>query len=312
MSEEQQELSRIVRRLGVANVVELLADRLSGSDLNTLLLEVFRQKTKSSAAADLLNRYKENRFVKPAVVNALDLKRLELNVLQIADRHGFAPIQLSPLAPLGSCSIVATADQNKIVSALRGTEVVGDATNLLALHVSEGLKSGALDNRNGPLRFCTTHRHVRAQQFRPAPDVFSHFHLFCLVSSGVDRGSYSFETSVFVEHIDVYKHLFRSLFDAGITVSLRIRSSGYKDSEGLVRRIVRHAEERLADVPVFVDTAEEENRYYKGLQFTVRMNSKESERAIGDGGFVDWTQQLTGNRKERFMISAIGLERLLL
>ena len=30
---------------------------------------------------------------------------------------------------------------------------------------------------------------------------------------------------------------------------------------------------------------------------------------IGDGGFVDWTQRLTGNRKERLLITGVGVDR---
>lgn len=311
MSAEQRELDRIVRKLGVENMVELLAEHISGSDLNTLLLEVFRDKTKAASAADLLKRYRENRFVKPAEVNPLQIKRLELDMLIIAQKHLFTPVQLSPVAPLGSCSIVAAADQNKIISALRGTEVVADATNLLALHVSDGLKSGTLDNRNGLIRFSTTHRHARAQKFKEAPGMLPHFHLFCLVSSGVDQGSYSFEISSFWEHIQVLQTIFRSLFQSEIEVALSVRS-GYKDSEGLVRRILRHGELHSMNVAASINPVKQENRYYKGMQFTVITNIGGNVRQVGDGGIVDWTQQLLGNKKERFMISAIGLDRLLL
>ena len=31
---------------------------------------------------------------------------------------------------------------------------------------------------------------------------------------------------------------------------------------------------------------------------------------IGDGGMVDWTQRLLGNRKERLMTSGLSVERL--
>jgi len=34
------------------------------------------------------------------------------------------------------------------------------------------------------------------------------------------------------------------------------------------------------------------------------------EWEIADGGFVDWTQRLLGNRKERLLISGFGLELL--
>jgi len=37
----------------------------------------------------------------------------------------------------------------------------------------------------------------------------------------------------------------------------------------------------------------------------------EKEFYIGDGGFVDWTQKKLGNKKERLLISAIGLDRLI-
>jgi hypothetical protein len=31
---------------------------------------------------------------------------------------------------------------------------------------------------------------------------------------------------------------------------------------------------------------------------------------VGDGGFVDWTARLLGNRRERLLISALGVDRL--
>jgi len=33
---------------------------------------------------------------------------------------------------------------------------------------------------------------------------------------------------------------------------------------------------------------------------------------VADGGHVDWTQQLVASRKERLMISGLGLDRLAL
>lgn len=95
-----------------------------------------------------------------AAVNPIALKQLEITLLQIAEAASFPSIQLSPVAPLGSCSVVATADQNKIISALRGTEVVADATNLLALHMCTLLKARKANNEVQPLQFSTTHRHV--------------------------------------------------------------------------------------------------------------------------------------------------------
>lgn len=306
------DLERILRKLDQADLINLLVDRISSSDLNSLLLKVFSEKTKTSSPNDLLKRYKNNRFVHPADVDVLLLKRMELDVLDIASKHSFSPIQLSPVAPLGCASVLGTVDQNKAISALRGTEVVSDATNLLALHISNLLKTiDSNDKRDNFIRFCTTHRHVRAQYFGDAPGMLPHFHLFCMVTSGLDEGSYSFEKQSLWEHIKVYQSIFKTLFGSDIEIILSERS-GYNDSAGLVSRIIKHGNELSMNVSVSTGEPNMENQYYKGLQFTLKTVIGESEYFIGDGGFVDWTKNMLGSRKERLLISAIGLDRLIL
>jgi hypothetical protein len=310
MQEQTQlELEKILHKLGISNMVELLSERISGSELNSLLLKIFNEKTKGSSATDLLRRYGENRFVHPATVDAISLKQLEIDMLRIASQYSVTAVQLSPVAPLGCASLVATVDQNKIISALRGTEVVSDATNLLALYISDMIKTKSMDNRESYIRFCTTHRHVRAQYFGDTPGMLTHFHLFCMVTSGIDKGSYSFEMQSLWEHITVYRDIFRSLFQSEIEVILSTRD-GYKDAEGLLERIIMHGEEK--SVKVIVGESRKDNPYYKGLQFTIKTTIQGKDYYIGDGGFVDWTQKLLNNKKERLMISAIGLDRLLI
>jgi hypothetical protein len=308
-SDPSYNLERIIKELGVEQIVELLTDRISGSDLYTLLLQVFREKTKRLVPSELLKRYQANRFVHPASIDPIQLKQLELDILKIASNHLATPVQLSPVAPLGSCSVVATVDQNKVLSAIRGTEVVSDATNLLALHISDLLKSRKKSNKEDYIRLCTTHRHVRTQYFSNDPGMLPHFHLFCMVTSGTDTGSYHFEKQTFWEHVRVYQDIFQSLFRSDIEVILSGRD-GYKDSEGLLRRVAQHGER--FSINVSIKEPNLENQYYKGLQFTVITKINGEEHNIGDGGFVDWSQQLLGSKKERLIISAIGLDRLLL
>jgi histidyl-tRNA synthetase len=52
--------------------------------------------------------------------------------------------------------------------------------------------------------------------------------------------------------------------------------------------------------------------YYTGLCFKVVVTVAAEPFEIADGGFVDWTQQLLGNRKERLLTSGIGVDRLAL
>ena len=50
--------------------------------------------------------------------------------------------------------------------------------------------------------------------------------------------------------------------------------------------------------------------YYTGLCFKVRADFGAGALDVGDGGFVDWTGQLLGNRKERLLISGYGIDRI--
>ncbi|SEO74975.1 hypothetical protein [Paenibacillus sp. OV219] len=310
-NQERQELNRILRELGHQELVTQLAEGLSGADFNTLMLELFRRRAADKQPSELLRSYRENRFVKPAVVDSLALKQLELDLLLIARERGYAPMQLSPVAPLGSCSVVAHADQNKVISALRGTEVVGDMTNLLALHIADGVQSGALNNHPDPVRLCTTHRLVRAQKFPDLPGYLSHFSAYAMVTAGRDRGSYTFEKEAVWEHIAMYRDMFSKQFrGTGIEVLISGRG-GYTDGEGLIERTVQHLHERAPELVVTV-VPPKDNAYYLGLQFTIKTTIDGREHFIGDGGFVDWTRQLLGSKKERMLISAIGLDRLLM
>ena len=57
---------------------------------------------------------------------------------------------------------------------------------------------------------------------------------------------------------------------------------------------------------------------YSGHNYAVKacksifMEKENSKVEIGDGGFVDWMQKMTGNKKERCLLSGIGLDRLLI
>lgn len=119
------------------------------------------------------------------------------------------------------------------------------------------------------IRYSTTHRHVRAQFFGDAPGMLPHFNLFCMVTSGMDQGSYRFEKQSFWEHIQVYQSIFDTIFGSDIEIKLSERG-GYKDANGLISRLIHNGEERGIDVPVHIDEPNKDNEYYKGLQFTIK------------------------------------------
>jgi hypothetical protein len=52
--------------------------------------------------------------------------------------------------------------------------------------------------------------------------------------------------------------------------------------------------------------------YYPGFCFKLLADFGATSSEIGDGGFVDWTQQLLSDRKERLMTSGTSVDRLAL
>jgi hypothetical protein len=50
------------------------------------------------------------------------------------------------------------------------------------------------------------------------------------------------------------------------------------------------------------------NNYYKGSQHKVDITVRGQTYEIGDGGFVDWTQKLLQNKKERMLSTGFGFD----
>lgn len=300
----------VLQRIGQPELFRLLTEDLSGTELNTLLLEVIREKTKKISAPALLKHYQLNRFVKPADLPVLELKQAELELLKLFKSHSFEPIELSPVSVLGSCSVVAPADQNKILSALRGTEILADGTNAMALHICD-LKKRKLWAPSIPgdkLRLSTIQRHVRTQSIT-GPGFTPHFKIGCFVTSGLDTGSFQFEKESLLEHLQLMYTIYKTFYGME-EVSFRfLCRSGYTDPLKLAFEtrdyMLRHAPEIKIEI---VTKPAKEINYYKGIQYKTDIRWKNEVFEIADGGFVDWTQQILQNRKERFLIGGIGFE----
>ena len=123
---------RIERELGIKGLTVLLAEQLAPTDLQSLLLEVYRLKAEQRSPAALLADYESNRFVRPSSVSPERLAEWE-RVALASLPDGFEALALAPVSPLGTSSAVGLVDQNRVVSTIRNSEVVSDSTNVLAL-----------------------------------------------------------------------------------------------------------------------------------------------------------------------------------
>lgn len=114
-----------------------LESGLARTDLTTLLMSVARARARQVRPAELLRRWTEDRFVRPSAVDPRRLSVVEARLWQmLPDR--FVGVELSPVAPLGTVSALghAPVDQHRVVSTIRGTEVVSDSTNALAIEAA--------------------------------------------------------------------------------------------------------------------------------------------------------------------------------
>jgi hypothetical protein len=278
-------VDRIVRESGVPDLVDVLAERLAPTDLQSLLLEVARRRAARLTPSDVLAHYERSRLVRPTSPE-LELEGLAWSLL----RDGYEVLELSPVAPLGTVSALTGLSQDAALATVRGLEVVSDATNVLALEVALRRRN----DRGSTVRVASSQRVLRTQ----APDLpgfHPHFRLLALVAGGREP-----ESTLLVEQLDFYLRLLDAIGAVDVTVRLT-------DLDGPSADVVDELRERHADVEIGLDPSREHGRgYYRTACFDVSSDGL----SVVDGGFVDWTQRLLSDRKERLLISGAGVERL--
>ena len=290
-------------KMGYTNLFEELSEKIPASELNTLLLELFRTRAKKVKPVELLRQFEKNRFASPSEVDTINFKELELRCLKLAKNKGFVPITLSPLAPFGTCSVVAFVDQNNVVTALRGTEVVSDATNVFALLMAKELKK---TKGNEPLKYAATHRHVRSQALSN-PAFTAHFGIFCLATGGLDTGSFSFELDQLLDHVAIHFAVYSNEFDLSkerLLLKIFLKEKNEIFQQKLKDRMKNMNDSMVLQIERQVDPGD----YYKLVQFKFFLVRNGQEINLSDGGFVDWTQKLIPNKKHRLIISGVGTE----
>jgi hypothetical protein len=304
MAETGAALERIWRRL-LADPRRALEATLPPSDLQTLLMAITRTRAGSRTASDLMRRWREDRSVRPSTVDARAVARVE-GRLWDALPDAFAGVELSPVAPLGTCSAVAAVDQHRVLSTTRGTEVVSDLTNALALEAAWRRR----ESGEQVVHLAAAHRVLRMQPFPPPAS--QHFRLFALVSTTRDTGGGRAEAQLMVDHLRVWTRVLPPLAPGA---ELRVELSTY-DSPLLRERVQDTVLPALRPLPpgvtVVPDVAREHGRGYYTTAALRILASAGSAAAVelGDGGLTDWTAQLLADAKERCLISCVSTERL--
>ncbi|WP_028788058.1 hypothetical protein [Terrimonas ferruginea] len=294
-------IQRLAGEESTPAIIDFLVNQLDGSSLNSLLLEVFSQRLKQETPADLLRRYKNNRLVQPSCADLLRLRRLEMDFLEMAAQKQIALIELSTAAAAGTCSLMGPVHQHKILTALRQTEVLADATNSMALH------DASIAQRKEMRHYATAARLLRTP-LSAVKGHSPHFLAGCLLSAGPDKGDFIFEKQSLLLHLQLLADFLQQTGNPVTRFKLIIRNN-----IDHAERLTKACADFMAtsqSTPVDLINTDSPHDYYKGCQFKVCIKIDGNEIEIADGGFTDWSALLLQDKKQRTLISGLGLEYL--
>jgi hypothetical protein len=302
----------ITRSVG-PEALQQLAAGLSGTELQSLLLEVMQKRAHRRSPAEVLAQYQRDSFCQPASVDLRASLALDQHFLTVMPE--FDAIELSPVAPLGACSTVALTDQQRVLSALRSCEVVSDPTNLMALECATRLRA----QPEREVHLATSQRVVRAQPHRKAPGFAPHFRLFALASAGREAKDHAFTVGTLVLHLRSMLAALERLGAHGFGIAAqRVVLLATEKREAVAQRVAA----ALGPVPVSHERLD--HAYYSGgvryqIWLTPQPSSADAlglgnaaELPVVDGGVFDWLTKLSSNRRAVFVASGAGTQLLAL
>ncbi len=275
----------------------------SPSDSTPLLLELVRAQAGRKRPSDLLAQLARDRFVHPSFLD----QRLvhQLDGMALAAASEFEALQLSPVAPLGTCSVLGPTSQDRTLSTTRGTEVVSDPTNVLALICGERLRR----DPQAHVRLCTAHQVLRAQPLPPQPGFSRHYRLFVLAEAGLGQAEDGFELAAVARHLGCFERLLEhATRDLGCYFRNRKFVVKTARSRAVLRdRLCRHLRREFPHIPL--ETEDLEANYYDGLRVIFGAETVTGEFCLlADLGLFDWLAKLTANSRMRFVASGIGVQ----
>lgn len=189
---------------GVLNKVELPAlfenlKKMPGEDLQALLIALYDKKAKDLEPKDILRQIRESRFLEPSKISFKEFNSFDGNAIEMLGDDVEA-IELSPVGPLGSTSVLSRISQKNIITTSRNNEVLSDASPLLAIEYEKRRKEGTTNS----VHLFTSHRVIRAQNFDKIKGFTPHFRAMFLLSGDKFLGRWELVGGFLEKHIDYY------------------------------------------------------------------------------------------------------------
>ena len=302
--DQQRQLERVARSLGVERGVFASLAEVQSADLRAVLLDVAARRASGRRPADVLQQYERDQTLRPSPVGPAALRAFEARAMD-ALRSGFEELTLGPHAPLGTSSVLAGFSQDRVLTTAADSEVVSDSTNVLALECALRRRAPS-SRRTGDTRLAAAHRLLR-------PREAIHFALIGLCTAGRDRGAFSMQLGALREHLEWHLQVI-SREVPSLDLEVRITDlSGGRHRAVLDEQLLGPIAAAWPRLRIGFDDDRQAGRaYYTDVCFGVdAVHSDGSRSNLSDGGFVDWTARLLADAKERLLISGLGSERVL-
>lgn len=215
--------SRIAESKEIRQACETL-DSLECRDLLSLLVFMSQHRLGGVAIKEVIEG---NRFHSPSEVSQRDFHAIEDKIFEVLPEVEF--IELSPLQPFGTNSLLAGTSIKNVVPSLRRSEVNADATTSL---FRESLERFRQDSQK-PIRLAANVRTTRAQVFEEGSRFLPHFKMFAEVSIGEQGEIYSEQELLsLIGHLTTEINILKRSIDTG-----RFRIPEYEVSVGNLQLI---------------------------------------------------------------------------
>ena len=192
--------------MGLSKIIS----KIPNSDLQTLLLEAFKNRAESIKPNDLMNSYLINPYLGVSELDQREIIKFDSLFYEAVPKE-FSAVELSLVCPIGINSVLAKINQNNVLSTIRNLEVIGDPTIALALECAARRKQAMKDNprSNFQANLATSQRLLRLQPFDKSLGYMQHFKCFGMCTAGRDCGHEKFQIESLKKHIKTYLEFIR-------------------------------------------------------------------------------------------------------
>ena len=224
--------------------VDIIANR-KFSAVSPILIKGVREKSKKMTPIELMNNYKnKSQFFRPSELDLGEILEYNLAFFKILP-HNYKKVQLSPINPLGTNSVITKVSQDVTLATTRNSEVNGDPTTALTLESAYLRKEMAKSRETmfNTVSLATVHRVLRLQNFDKDKGYMQHFNLFGIVSSGREKQKDTFIYETIKEHIEIWIKFIREITKKGYTfnkICVNISNINFIEhliNEGYLKRI---------------------------------------------------------------------------